>query len=42
MKNPDPKQIRMPILNPRILAGASISESTIDELSFRTGLMAGD
>ncbi len=33
---------RLSIFNPRINAGASISESTLDELSFIVGLMAGD
>ncbi len=42
MKSPDPKVIKYPIFNPRILAGARISETTIDELSFITGLNAGD
>lgn len=40
---PDPlKKIRIPIFNPRIMSGCSIGDSTIDELSFVTGLMVGD
>ncbi len=36
------KTIRLPIFNPKINAGASISESTMDELSFIVGLRTGD
>jgi len=42
MKTPDPKIIKFPLFNPRILADARISESTIDLLNFMTGLNAGD
>ncbi len=42
MKDPDPQKIiRLPVFNPRILTGARISESTIDELSFTLGLSYG-
>ena len=40
VKNMNPqKTIRLPVLNPRIEAGASLGKATIDELSFSVGLM---